>query len=327
MNANTFLSYISKSKPIRVKILVPFEFWALLPTAVGLILSTLVFLFSNGWGIALYIATGTSFLLANIIRNVESYEVMLQFVLNQPPKKVDDCGVKFVIPFVTLCDYYRINQVEREGQFNSLETSDGLSLGVDYMLTILINDELVYIYGQKSFRGTEPTVMKKLLSELESAIKDAAKLYNQRDMIQKTEERLQAAFKAEAERIFIEKFGDYLEGFCGHRDLYKVDLTINNLIYNQTLMEELEKLRQAEVDVEIAERDKQASIIDAEAKAEATRIEGKAKADAIEAEGEALRKNPDVIRLRTAEKSNLQNIVGDGARMLLGGEKAQIITP
>jgi hypothetical protein len=278
MNANTFLSYM-KSKPIRIKIFVPFEFWALGPTAVGLALATLVFFISTGWGTVLYTATGICFLLANTIRNIESSDAMLRFIMNKPANKVDGCGVKFVIPFVTLCDYIKIHQVDKDGMFEDVETSDGLCLTMKYLLNIVINDNLVYIYGQKTFRGTEPTVMKTMVEKLNAAVKDTAKRYIQRSMIKKGQE---AAFKKEAEDLFLKEFGDYLEKFSGHRDLYTVILTLSNFKYDPALIAELADLTKSEVSVEIAENDAKATVIDAKAEADARKHKGEADAYAQE---------------------------------------------
>lgn len=316
-----------KSKPVRVKIFVPFEFWALGPTAAGLALATLVFFISTGWGTLLYIITAICFLLANTIRNVEAGQVMIVIRLNKPSKNVRSLGIHVVFPFISLCNFYTINFVREEKEMRELETrGDGYRLGYAYVLKTKINKSLVYLYEEDVLRGKEQEVMKALNDSLLEASKNEVKRYSHEDLVERNTD-LQETLKADIEASFLALFGASLNTLCGHSDLYEVDLTITNLIFDQKYMDKLAEKNQAKMDAEIAAFDKQATITDAEAKARATEIEGAAKAKAIELEGEALRKNPDVIRHRMAEHSNIQVLSGDGAKTIVGGEKPQIIVP
>lgn len=316
-----------KSKPIRVKVFVPFEFWALGPTAAGLALSTLIFLISTGWGVVFYIVTILCFLLANTVRNIEAGQVMIVIRLNHPSSHVRELGVHFVVPFVSLCNYYTINFVREEKEMRELETrGDGYRLGYAYVLKTKIKKSLVYLYEEDVLRGKEEEIIKALNDSLLEASKNEVKRYSHEDLVEK-DTSLQEDLKAAIEASFLTLFGDSLELLCGHRDLYTVDLTITNLIFDEAYMAKLKEKNQAMMDAQIAEFDKQATITDAEGKAEAIRIEGKAKADAIQMEADALRKNPDVIRHRMAEHSNIQVLSGDGARTIVGGDKPQIIVP
>jgi len=327
MNATTFLSYMMKSKPIRVKAFVPFEFWALMPTAAGLILSTLVFLVSTGWGTAMYVITGICFLLANTIRNVEAGQVMIVIRFNHPSKNVRSLGIHVVFPFISLCNFYTINFVREEKEMRNLETAgDGYRMGYAYVLKTKINKDLVYLYEEDVLRGKEEEVMKAMNDALLEASKNEVKRYSHADLVEHNTD-LQETLKADIEASFLTLFGDSLKLLCGHDDLYNVDLTITNLIFDEAYMAKLKEKNLAKIDAETAVFDKQATITDAEAKAKAIEIEGAAKAKAIELEGEALRKNPDVIKHRLAEHSNLQVISGNGAQTLVGGEKPQILVP
>lgn len=326
MNANSIISYM-KSKPVRVKIFVPFEFWALGPTLAAALISTLVFLVSSGWGILCYTITAICFLLANSIRNVEAGQVLIVVKLNRPSKQVKDLGIKWVVPFISLCNYYTVNFVREEKEMKNLETQgDGYRMGFFYVLKIKINKLLVYLFETDVLRGKESEVMQALNDSLLEASKNEVKRYSHKQLVEDNTD-LQESLKADIEASFLRLFGDSLELLCGHRDLYTVDLTITNLVFDEDYMSKLKEKNQAKMDAEIAEFDKKATITDAEAKAKATEIEGAAKAKAIELEGEALRKNPDVIRHRMAEHSNLQVISGNGAQTLVGGEKPQIIVP
>lgn len=326
MNANNILSYM-KSKPVRVKVFVPFEFWALGPTAAGLIIATLVFLVSAFWGTWLYIITAICFLLANMVRNVEAGQVMIVIKFNRPSKNVRSLGIHVVFPFISLCNFYTINFVREEKEMRNLETQgDGYRLGYAYVLKTKINRNLVYLYEDDILRGKENEVMQALNDALLEASKNEVKRYSHEDLVERNTD-LQEDLKAAIETNFLALFGESLNLLCGHDDLYTVDLTIVNLIFDEAYMSKLKEKNQAKMDAEIAAFDKQATITDAEAKAKATEIEGAAKAKAIELEGEALRKNPDVIRHRMAEHSNIQVLSGDGARTIVGGDKPQIIVP
>ena len=316
MNVNNILSYM-KSKPVRVKVFVPFEFWGLIPTAVGIILSTLVFLISPCWGGWMYFATGVCFLLANSIRNVEAGQVLIVVRLNKPSKEVKDLGIKWVVPFISLCNYYTVNFVREEKEMRELETKgDGYRLGYAYVLKSKINKDLVYLYEEDVLRGKEEEVMRAMNDSLLEASKNEVKRYSHKELVE-DDTNLQEVLKADIEASFLALFGDSLYLLCEHRDLYTVDLTITNLIFDENYMSKLKEKNMAKMDAEIAAFDKEATITDAEGKAEAIRIEGKAKADAIQMEADALRKNPDVIRHRMAEHSNLQVISGDGAKTLV----------
>lgn len=61
---------------------------------------------------------------------------------------------------------------------------------------------------------------------------------------------------------------------------------------------------QAEITVTQAQAEADARVANATATAEATRLAGEAEADAIRAKGEALRQNPELIRLTQAERWN-----------------------
>lgn len=326
MNVQNVFSYM-KSKPIRVKVFVPFEFWALGPTLAGLIISTLVFLISTGWGTLMYTITAVCFLLANSIRNVEAGQVLIVVKLNRPSKQVRDLGIKWVVPFISLCNYYTVNFVREEKEMKNLETcGDGYRMGFFYVLKIKINKLLVYLFETDVLRGKESEVMQALNDSLLEASKNEVKRYSHKQLVEDNTD-LQESLKADIEASFLRLFGDSLKLLCGHSDLYTVDLTITNLVFDEDYMSKLKEKNQAKMDAEIAEYDKKATITDAEAKARATEIEGAAKAKAIELEGEALRKNPDVIRHRMAEHSNLQVLSGDGAKTIVGGDKPQIIVP
>lgn len=327
MNANSIMSYM-KSKPVRIKFFIPWEISGLGPLFLGLIISTLVFFLSSGWGALLYTITAVSFYLANAVKNVEAGQVMITVRFNKPSNKVHEKGICFIaMPFWNLCNFYTINFVREEKEMRNLETAgDGYRMGYAYVLKTKINRSLVYLYEDDILRGKEAEVMQALNDALLEASKNEVKRYSHKQLVEDNTD-LQETLKADIETNFLSLFGDSLYLLCGHRDLYEVDLTIVNLIFDEDYMSKLKEKNQAKMDAEIAEFDKKATITDAEAKAKATEIEGAAKAKAIELEGEALRKNPDVIRHRMAEHSNIQVLSGDGARTIVGGDKPQIIVP
>ena len=317
MNAKNFMSYM-KVRPVRVRIFVPFEFWGLIPTLVAALLATVVYFFSPAWGVMLYIIIGACFLLANSIRNVETSQVMICLHFNIPSQRVRQRGVHFVFPFITLCDFFTINFVREEKRMGNLETKgDGYRLGYEYVLKTKINKNLVYLYEEDVLRGKEPEVIAALNDALMEASKNEVKRYSHEDLVEENTD-LQETLKAKIEESFLNLFEDSLDLLCHHRDLYEVDLTITNLIFDEAYMAKLKQKNQAKMDAEIAKLDKQATITDAEAKAQALKIEGKAKAEAIKMEADALKQNPDIIRYETAKHSNLQNVLGEGANILLG---------
>jgi len=326
MNATKFLSYIP-TKAIRVKIFIPMEFYAVPQTLLAILITIGAYFISFGAGITLTILTIVGFLVASSIRNVPIGQSMVVVRLNKAQDVSHPNGVCWVKPIVDLCEFFEVKMVKKDLNVQGLDTKgDGFQMGFTGNYTITINPKKVHVYLRSNLVGKEPDIIAFLDSLVRQSSKDIVLQYSHEDLKER-DTSLQVKLKKEIITNYKRAAKQYLEAETGEEDLYTIQLVISDFIWDPDYEEKLKEKNRARMDVDIAKLDKEATITDAEGEAEATRIRGKANADAIEMEAEALRKNPDVIRHRMAEHSNIQVLSGDGARTIVGGEKPQIIVP
>lgn len=206
-------------------------------------------------------------------------------------------GFNFIIPFAQ--DLIKISTQIETSKFDMITsyTKDQQTIDSFVSLTFLVspsNASKVY----QEFGSIENYLSRIARRVLTSTLGEVVGQYSAEDLTVKRK-----AFAKEYERVVKEKLSQY--------PIDIISVQIENLVFSAEYTKQISNKVNAEVEVltrennkRTAEVDKEITIIKAQAESEAILVRAKAEADALNLKGDALKSNPELIKLMEVEKWN-----------------------